>query len=106
MKTALILLMLNSFWYLSFRFHQSVSVSELYQMKDVIEISDMEGSGRMVNLLHRYRDSPAPHDSSDIEVCMSGDFITSKHIVVVQEWHFHHITIAGEMNRPIHSQGT
>ncbi|XP_064638971.1 meiosis regulator and mRNA stability factor 1-like isoform X2 [Lineus longissimus] len=50
------------------RFHQSVSVSELYQMKDVIEISDMEGSGRMVNLLHRYRDSPAPHDSSDIEV--------------------------------------
>lgn len=39
------------------RFHRGISVSELYHMKDTVEITEMDGAGRMVILL------PSPGDS-------------------------------------------
>ncbi|XP_074649395.1 meiosis regulator and mRNA stability factor 1-like isoform X2 [Tubulanus polymorphus] len=51
------------------RFHKTVSVSELYKMRDVLEITDSEGSGRNISLVHRNTtDSPNLQDPIDKEV--------------------------------------
>ncbi len=52
------------------RFHRNISVSELYKMKDTVEIEEQGGAGRMVALIPNLRKSPLQHDPtmSDQEV--------------------------------------
>ena len=43
-----------------FRYHRSISVSDLYKMRDVIEIREQGGSGRMVYLSSVLQLTPTP----------------------------------------------
>ncbi|KAL5019265.1 hypothetical protein ScPMuIL_004987 [Solemya velum] len=49
------------------RYHRSISVSELYKMKDTIEIREQGGAGRMVFLVPGIH-APTPEDNIDVEV--------------------------------------
>jgi hypothetical protein len=42
------------------RYHKSVSVSDLYKMKDVVEILDRGGAGRLVRLARGVCPTPSP----------------------------------------------
>ena len=50
------------------RFHRSISVSELYKLKDTVDIQDEVGAGRMVSLSSAIRNSPVNQDPNDEEV--------------------------------------
>ena len=53
------------------RYHRNISVSELYRMRDLIEIQEMDGTGRMVVLVSHNksnRASPASSKGGDDEV--------------------------------------
>lgn len=52
------------------RYHRSISVSELYKMKDTIEIREQGGAGRMVFLVPGIH-APTPEDNIDVEVSTS-----------------------------------
>ena len=46
------------------RYHRSVSVSELYRMRDLIEIQEMDGTGRTVVLVNQNKNNRASPASS------------------------------------------
>ncbi|XP_060583297.1 meiosis regulator and mRNA stability factor 1-like isoform X2 [Ruditapes philippinarum] len=50
------------------RFNRSVSVAELYKMKDTIEIREQGGAGRMIHLAPELRKTEQPNDTEDGEV--------------------------------------
>jgi hypothetical protein len=52
------------------RFHRTISVSDLYRMRDLIEIQEMDGTGRMVVLITQSRSNRSSPTSvaSDNEV--------------------------------------
>ncbi|XP_064600287.1 meiosis regulator and mRNA stability factor 1-like isoform X2 [Liolophura sinensis] len=50
------------------RYHRSISVCELYKMKDIIDIREQGGAGRMVYLLEDVRSTPSPQDNADMEI--------------------------------------
>ncbi|XP_053388921.1 meiosis regulator and mRNA stability factor 1-like [Mercenaria mercenaria] len=50
------------------RFNRSVSVAELYKMKDTIEIREQGGAGRMIHLAPELRKPDQPKDTEDGEV--------------------------------------
>ena len=48
------------------RYHRTISVSELYRMRGVVEVQEMEGSGRSVTLVSSPRSGSSPKsDASD-----------------------------------------
>ena len=63
------------------RYHRTISVSELYRMRGVVEVQEMEGSGRSVTLVSSPRSGSSPKsDASDgsdkVRACverLSGD---------------------------------
>lgn len=48
------------------RYHRSVSVSELYRMRNIVEIQEMDGTGRTVVLVSSPKSSSPKSDSSDL----------------------------------------
>ncbi|XP_013410407.1 meiosis regulator and mRNA stability factor 1 isoform X2 [Lingula anatina] len=50
------------------RYHRAISVSELFKLKDVVEIQDQDGPGRRVKLLPGLLHSPTLQDPEDAEV--------------------------------------
>ena len=53
------------------RFNRSVSVAELYKMKDTIEIHEQGGAGRMIHLAPALRKPVMDGDQEDSEVSNS-----------------------------------
>ena len=47
------------------RYHRTVSVSELYRMRNVVEIQEMDGTGRTVVLVSSPKHSSPKSDNSD-----------------------------------------
>ena len=47
------------------RYHRTVSVSELYRMRNVVEIQEMDGTGRIVVLVSSPKNSSPKSDTSD-----------------------------------------
>lgn len=50
------------------RYNRSVSVSELYQMKDTIEINEQGGAGRMIHLAPALKKTVPIEEQEDPEV--------------------------------------
>lgn len=55
-----------------YRFHKTVSVSDVYKMRDTVHIVEMGGAGRWVKLLSDIRRSPMLVQNSEDEVCFLG----------------------------------
>ncbi|KAK3579545.1 hypothetical protein CHS0354_028381 [Potamilus streckersoni] len=53
------------------RYHRSISVAELYKMRDLLEIKEQGGAGRMVFLLQESSTSFSHSDSPDVELFIS-----------------------------------
>jgi len=50
------------------RYHRSISVSELYKMRDIIEIREQGGAGRMVYLASSLHNTTTTNETADGEV--------------------------------------
>ncbi|XP_041362324.1 meiosis regulator and mRNA stability factor 1-like isoform X2 [Gigantopelta aegis] len=50
------------------RYHKTISVSELYKMRDILDIRDQEGSGRMVYMSPGTYRSPTPQEMFNLEL--------------------------------------
>ena len=53
------------------RYHRTISVSELYRMRDTVEIEELGSTGRTVSLLPGASSSPLKDSLDDREVCKS-----------------------------------
>ena len=52
----------------NYRYHRTISVSELYRMRDTVEIEELGSTGRMVSLLPGASTSPAKDSGEDGQV--------------------------------------
>ena len=50
------------------RYHKCVSVSDLYKLKDVVEILDRGGAGRMVRLARGVSPIPTPSPELSMDI--------------------------------------